>query len=87
MSKILIALMLLLAIFFTGPLLAAPVNINQATAEQLADSLQGIGLKKAQEIVRYRKQYGEFKSSDDLLNVKGIGASTLEKNKSNILLK
>ena len=87
MSKILIAALLISAITFAGPLLAAPVNINQATAEQLADSLQGIGLKKAQEIVRYRKQYGAFKSSDELLNVKGIGASTIEKNKSNILLK
>ena len=86
MNKTLLAL-LLLAVFFTGPLLAAPVNVNQATAEQLADSLQGIGLEKAQAIVQYRKQNGAFKSTNELLNVKGIGASTLEKNKADILLK
>ena len=86
MKKTLLAL-LVLAVFVTGPLFAAPVNINQATAEQLADSLQGIGLKKAQAIVRYRKQNGAFKSTNELLNVKGIGASTLEKNKADILLK
>ena len=87
MRKTLLTSLLLLAIFSTAPLLAAPVNINQATAEQLADNLQGIGLKKAQAIVQYRKQYGAFKSTDDLLNVKGIGASIVEKNKTDILLK
>lgn len=86
MNKILLAL-LLLAVFVTGPVFAAPVNVNQATAEQLADSLQGIGLKKAQAIVQYRKENGAFKSTNDLLNVKGIGASTLEKNKADILFK
>ena len=81
-------IMLFLAVFsLSASLLAAPVNINKASAEQLAENLQGIGLKKAQAIVRYRDQNGAFQSKSDLLNVKGIGSETLEKNEPDILLK
>ena len=38
----------------------AAVSINQATAEQLAAALSGVGLKKAEGIVRYREQNGPF---------------------------
>ena len=75
------------ALTFYAPLWAAPVNINKATAEQLAENLQGIGLKKAQAIVKYRKQNGAFQTKSELLNVKGIGVETLQKNNTNILLK
>lgn len=81
-------ILLILAVFAVSAALpAAPVNINKATAEQLAENLQGIGLKKAQAIVHHRKQNGAFQSKIELLNVKGIGAETLEKNKADILLK
>jgi competence protein ComEA len=53
------------------------ININSATAAEL-DSLSGIGPTKAQAIVDYRNQNGPFRSVDDLLNVPGIGAKTLE---------
>lgn len=53
-----------------------PVNINQATASQLA-TLSGIGPKKAQDIVAYRAAHGPFKTVDDLTHVKGIGAKSL----------
>ena len=43
-------------------------------------------VKKAAAIVQYREQYGHFKSAEELANVKGIGAETLEKNKSNIVI-
>jgi competence protein ComEA len=62
------------------------VNINQASAEELAELLKGVGLKKAQEIVDYRLQNGPFKSANDLSNVKGIGSTTVEKNRERILL-
>lgn len=65
---------------------AAPVNINTADADTLANRLNGIGIKKAQAIVSFREQNGPFKSVDDLANVKGIGAATLEKNRSLISL-
>ena len=61
---------------------AATVNINTADAATLADRMNGIGIKKAQAIVSYREQNGPFKSVDDLVNVAGIGQSTLEKNRS-----
>lgn len=55
-----------------------PLNINTADAATLAGSLKGIGQKKAEAIVAYRDEHGPFKSVDELVNVKGIGARTLE---------
>ena len=55
-----------------------PVNINKADAVTLAESLRGIGLKKAEAIVAYREANGPFRSVDELVNVKGIGERTLE---------
>ena len=57
------------------------VNLNVASAETLAASLDGIGPAKAAAIVSFRQQNGPFKSVDDLLLVKGIGAATLERNR------
>ncbi len=62
------------------------VNINSANAEALASALNGVGYSRAEDIVRYRKQYGPFGSVDDLTEVKGIGKSTLEKNRARITL-
>lgn len=62
----------------------AKVDINQASAEELA-RLKQIGPKKAQEIVRYREANGPFKRVEDLTQVKGIGNSTIEKNRGQLL--
>lgn len=62
------------------------VNINQASAEELADLLTGIGLKKAQAIVEFREEHGAFKSADDLQQVNGIGASIVATNRERINL-
>ena len=51
----------------------AAVSINQATAEQLAAALSGVGLKKAEGIVRYREQNGPFTQVEQLQEVPGIG--------------
>jgi competence protein ComEA len=64
--------------------LAGPVDINKADAKTIAKELDGIGLSRAQAIVDYREKNGAFKSVDDLKKVKGIGAKTLEQNRSNI---
>jgi len=69
-----------------GTSFAGPVNINKASAEELADSLNGVGIKKAQAIVKYRKSHGTFKKAADLAKVKGIGVKTVEKNKKDIKL-
>lgn len=50
---------------------AAMVNINTATVDQLTE-IKGLGAKKAQAIVDYRKDNGAFKSVDDLKKVPGI---------------
>ncbi|CAH1532764.1 Transporter [Vibrio rotiferianus] len=62
------------------------VNVNTASAEELATLLKGIGLKKANDIVEYRQENGPFKAAADLSNVKGIGSATVEKNLQRILL-
>jgi competence protein ComEA len=63
---------------------AGPVDINKADAATIAKELQGIGLSRAQAIVEYRDKNGAFKSADDLRKVKGIGAKTIEQNRTNI---
>ncbi len=62
------------------------INLNTAGAKEIAEALSGVGAKKAQAIVDYRKTHGEFASISELVNVKGIGASTLDKNKDKIVL-
>jgi competence protein ComEA len=57
---------------------AEKININQASSEELS-MIKGIGPSKAQAIVDYRDSIGKFKSTDELINVKGIGKGTLEK--------
>lgn len=57
---------------------ASTININTATAEELAEFLPGIGEVKAKRIVEYREASGGFDSVDELLNVSGIGEKTLE---------
>jgi competence protein ComEA len=66
---------------------AAPVNINTASAAQIAEALNGIGLSKAQAIVDYRESYGLFTAADEIVFVRGIGDSTFENNKGDILVK
>lgn len=62
------------------------VNVNTASADALSELLNGVGPKKAEAIVAYREANGPFKVVDDLLNVKGIGPATLEKNRDRISL-
>jgi competence protein ComEA len=78
-------LILLLSLFAFNAI-AAPVNVNTADAKTISEALSGIGIKKAEAIVKYRTEKGLFKTADDLTNVKGIGKKTVEKNKNDILL-
>lgn len=50
------------------------VNINTANVNEL-DSLPGIGPSLAQRIIEYREENGNFKSIEELQNIKGIGES------------
>ena len=47
------------------------VNLNTATAKELS-KVKGLSAAKAKSIVSYRKKHGEFKSLDDLKQVKGL---------------
>ena len=89
---------LILVVLFTmasglsNPSLAQPdasmmtVNVNLATAEQLAEVLDGVGITRAEAIVQHRESYGKFERVEELLMVRGIGDSILEANRSKISL-
>lgn len=62
------------------------VSINTASAEVLAQTMNGVGLKKAQSIVSYREEYGPFKALEQLQEVPGIGSALVERNLSRIKL-
>lgn len=64
----------------------APVNINTADAATLAEMLNGVGASRAEAIVRYREEHGNFLDVYELANVKGIGERTVERNASRIVL-
>ena len=53
------------------------VNINTATVEELK-TLKGVGQKKAEAIIEYRKKNGSFKTKEDLMKVRGIGKKLFE---------
>lgn len=77
--------LILMLILLPLNVFAAPVNINQADAETISESLNGIGPKKAQAIVQYRTEHGNFESLKDLENVKGIGEKTLKANEKDVI--
>jgi competence protein ComEA len=60
------------------------VNLNTADVETLKRDLSGVGSAKARAIVSYRDNHGPFASVDELLQVKGIGKSLLEKNRNRL---
>ncbi len=62
------------------------VDINTASAEELSEAMNGVGIKKAKAIVQHRQEFGPFKSLEQLQDVPGIGASLLERNRSRITL-
>lgn len=62
---------------------APKININTATVQELTQ-LEGIGDAYARRIVEHRENHGAFKSVDELVNVKGVGEKTLEKNRHKI---
>lgn len=71
---------------FTSLVNASPVNINTANADAIATALKGIGPSKAAAIVEFRTKNGPFLMINDLVNVKGIGQKTVEKNRSDIII-
>ena len=85
MKKMFLALLACLAISLSGISLSvyAAVDLNTATSDQL-QSVNGIGPKKAEAIIEYRKKNGQFKSVEDLDKVPGFGKATVDKVKKDI---
>lgn len=50
----------------------ALININTATQEEL-ETLPSIGEVRAQAIIAYREEHGVFRTTDELMEVSGIG--------------
>ena len=71
-------------LFFSITPHAEPININTSNATEVANALNGIGLKKANAIIDFREKNGPFSSLNELTRVKGIGQKTLNKNQHNI---
>lgn len=64
----------------------AAISINSASAQELVQGLNGIGLKKAEAIVDYRERYGAFTSLEQLQEVPGIGSALVARNLSRMKL-
>ena len=79
-KHIILAMVLALGIA-NAAIAAEPVDVNTATAEQLAEALNGVGESKARAIVEYRESNGLFTHIDELINVRGIGMATVDKNR------
>ena len=56
----------------------AALNINTATQSEL-EGVKGLGPEKSKAIIKYRETHGNFKSLDELDNVKGFGKANVEK--------
>ena len=61
------------------------INIKTANSAEL-DSLSGIGPSKAEAIIKYREENGNFKTIEEIKNVTGIGEGLFEKFKENITI-
>lgn len=62
------------------------VNLNKANASALQHYLNGIGEKKAKNIVKYRQEHKKFKKIEEVMEVKGIGEVIYKKIKSSLSL-
>lgn len=82
LRTLMLSLMLSAGLAFSA--FAEPLDLNAASAAELAASLAGIGEKKAQAIVSYRDQNGGFQSVEQITEVSGIGPKLLEANRANL---
>lgn len=59
------------------------VNLNTAGSEELM-TLNGIGKARAEEIIRYRTEHGNFQSIEDIKDIPGIKDALFQKIKDSI---
>jgi len=72
-----------LAANFPNTAPAAKINVNQASAKELAVGL-GISEKQSSAIVQYRESKGKFKSIEDLLQVPEIDSAAITAKKDRL---
>lgn len=65
---------------------AEMVNMNKADAAAFQHYLKGIGEKKAESIIKYRTEHKEFKTVEEIMEVKGIGEGIFKKNQADLSL-
>jgi comEA protein len=66
------------------PAVTGKININTATADQLA-MLPGVSPKKAQGLIDFRTKNGKFKSIEDLQKMPGIKQKKIDKVKDYLI--
>lgn len=74
------------ALFASIALASDKVNINTASAADLAEGLTGVAEQRAAAIVKDREANGPFAQPADIMRVKGIGQVIYEKNQSVIIV-
>jgi len=81
-----LAALILAFAFSSGAMAAERINLNTADAVTLDRAMDGVGPAKAAAIVEHRRVNGPFRSVDQLVNVKGIGMATLERNRDRVMV-
>ena len=80
-----VVFVLLISVLIVNAAEDQKININTASAEELAQ-LKGIGPSHAAKIVAYREKNGPFKTPHDLMQVSGIGQKTFDNNQAVIIV-
>lgn len=60
------------------------ININEASAQELASKVEGFSETLAQKVVDYRDQNGPFKSVEDLEKIPEIGKQRMDELKDQV---
>jgi len=60
------------------------VNVNTASAAQIAEAANGIGPATARDLVKWRTANGPFAQLDELTRVGGIGNATVARNRDRL---
>jgi competence protein ComEA len=63
-----------------------PINLNSASAVDIAEAIDGVGEVRAAAIIALREQLGGFTKLEQLLEIKGISEVTLSRIRSLIVL-
>lgn len=62
------------------------INLNTADAATLDRVMDGVGPAKAAAIIEHRRVHGPFRSVEQLVNVRGIGPATMERNRARLMV-